>query len=66
MPGNFEFHGEVAEVKDETEIVKVVCTNCGSFHPGEGTHCVHCRFPIQSSHIKPLSKQSLRLIRKVS
>lgn len=65
MPGNFEFHGEIDEMKNEPAAEQTACPNCGNFHPGEGTHCVHCRFPIGQNKMKSISKPSVRLFRKV-
>lgn len=47
MSGNFR--RQMGENKsDNTPIlqVKVLCRNCGSDAPGEGTKCTHCRFPL--------------------
>ena len=42
----------------------VQCTNCGSFHPGEGAHCSHCRYPLKTSTPKLIPNKSIQLFRK--
>ena len=64
MPGNFTVHSEYVE-PELGEVKKISCTNCGSFHPGEGTHCVHCRFPLMNNKMKPITKQTVHIFRKV-
>jgi len=58
MPGNFTLHAVKDEVVTVEEKTNIQCGNCGSYKPGEGTHCTDCNFPLphaQKSTISTLS-----------
>lgn len=43
----------------------VQCGNCGNNSPGDGKHCMHCRFPMSQEKLKPIQVSKLQLYRKV-
>ena len=64
MPGNFSVPSNHVD-QEEGQSLKLSCSNCGSHQPGEGSTCIHCRFPIRQNAVKQFSSQSIQLIRKV-
>ena len=65
MHDNFTpMHGMTVE-EPVTETANLQCANCGSFHPGEGAHCVHCRFPLDRVQVTSFPGKKLQLFRKV-
>lgn len=55
MEGNFR-HQMGENKSDNTPILqsKLICRNCGSDEPGEGSKCHHCHFPL--ARVKVLLK----------
>ena len=64
MSGHFTNIGFEQEIP-VAESQNMLCGNCGNHSPGEGTHCVHCRFPLSQGRMKPIQVTKLHLYRKV-
>ncbi|MEO1257332.1 MAG: hypothetical protein AAFZ15_00995 [Bacteroidota bacterium] len=65
MYGDFTPLSNSVEEVPDVPTKNIQCTNCGSFHPGEGAHCQHCRFPMATSMPKLIPNKSIQLFRKV-
>ena len=66
MPDNFTFHEEPTASVATTKGRQVQCRNCGSFEPGKGEQCVHCRFPLpQAGTTHTISKHTIPMSRRV-
>jgi len=64
MEGHFTLHA-VEEPKIETTKEDTQCVNCGDKHPGEGTNCMHCNFPLKDTTTKTLNSVSVQVSKKV-
>jgi len=64
MPNNFTFQGMTVATPHEKKDT-ILCSNCGNVEPGNGTKCIHCRFPLpaQPGSANTLSSGSALILR---